>query len=128
MENSITIEMKPTNETLSLLRLIISYFSQTLDFNVDDIDNMKELLTKINYILNPNWTKQNKIKIEIDFNSSELNTIIYCNLDGDEKRNLEKCCQSIKYPTILNENIRLKEITNNEVAIFIKLAKRDANG
>jgi hypothetical protein len=41
---------------------------------------------------------------------------------------MEKFCQSIKYPTILNESICLKEITNSEVAIFIKLAKRDANG
>jgi hypothetical protein len=127
MANIISIEMKPTNESLSLIRLIVSYFSQTLDFDISEIDNIKQVITKIVYSLSSIWFEQEKVKFIIEENENELKVIIYCYLKDKEKIMINNDNEIISKLSTLMENIYIEEAPNNETAIHLKLKKRNTN-
>jgi len=51
--NSVNVELIPTDENIKLLRLILSFASECLDFDIDEIDEFKVALTEIVNYLKP---------------------------------------------------------------------------
>jgi hypothetical protein len=124
MDNIITIEMQPTDESLSLIRLIMSYLSQLLDFDIEEIDQIKKSITIILSDVQSINLKNCKLKLHVEFSEQKLvSTIILPN-----KYDREGCDRLIneliiKYNTE-KEKIAIIETEKHEVSIKLKFYKK----
>jgi len=128
MENNISIEMNPTSESLSLIRLIVSYFTQTLDFTISDIDHVKETITKLMLSMHTSLKKDEKVKIDIVFNDKQLEAIIYCVLIEAKTLLLNKNNDIFRNNSESIKKLHIEELSENRFAIHLLLEKRDQNG
>ena len=126
-ENSISMDMKPTEEALSLIRLVVSYFSQYLDFDINEIDQIKQTISIIISSLKLYWIEQENIKIKIDFNQKELHTRIFFPNQDKQKIKLNQDSDNIKVLKALVDNIILEQQEDQQFIIHMVKIKRDKN-
>lgn len=127
-ENQITIEMKPTEEGISLLRLITSYLSNCLDFDIDEIDNLKASITNMINVLKPYWLQQEKIVFKLMLNKNELHARIIFPNPEREKLLLNMESKHFKILGSFIDQITFEEEPNHFAVIHMKMLKRLVNG
>jgi len=127
-ENQLTIEIKPTEEGISLLRLITSYMSNCLDFDIDEIDNLKITITNIINALKPYWILQDKIIFKLLVNKNELHARIVFPSPDREKLLLNIGSKPIKILGSLIDQITFEEEPDHIAIIHMKMLKRISNG
>lgn len=126
-ENQLSIEMKPTEEGISLLRLITSYMSNCLDFDIDEIDNLKTSITNIINALKPYWMLQDKIVFKLMVNKNELHARIIFPNPEREKLLLNIDSKHLKILGSLIDQITFEEEPNHFAVIHMKMLKRIIN-
>ena len=127
-ENQLTIEIKPTEEGISLLRLITSYMSNCLDFDIDEIDNLKITITNVINALKPYWIRQDKIIFKLLVNKTELHARIVFPSPDREKLLLNIGSKPIKILGSLIDQITFEEEPDHIAIIHMKMLKRISNG
>lgn len=74
--NSVNIELIPTEENIKLLRLILSFASECLDFDIDEIDEFKVALTEIVSYLKPYISTNEPFRFSLYHENNVLETKI----------------------------------------------------
>jgi len=74
--NFVNVELKPTNDNVKLLRLILSFASDCLDFDLDEIDELKVAITEIINYLKPYLTSDAPFKFNFYLEDNILRTEI----------------------------------------------------
>lgn len=128
MENELKIEIKPTKDSLSLIRLIVSYFCQNLDYDINEIDNIKWTITKILTSALINEMEEKKVKINLAINDYELLINIYLKDSNIEKKyENEKIIKEINRVTIEIITMDIIHESNQEISIQLKIRNRKTN-
>lgn len=80
--NFINIEIRPTDDAVRLLRIILSFASDCLDFDLDEIDEVKIAITEIfNYIRNY-LSINDTVKFNLFIDKNILKSELFVPLNG----------------------------------------------
>jgi hypothetical protein len=90
-KNCINVEIAPNEENLTLLRLIASYVSSFLNFDIDEIDEVKVAITEIINYFKPFWESDVPFKFSISIENGALCTEINAHLISEEKVFIDRC-------------------------------------
>ena len=89
-KNYINLEIAPNEENLTLLRLIASYVSSFLNFDLDEIDEVKVDITEIINYFQPYWENDVPFRFTISIEDGALYTEINAHLIGERKVFIDK--------------------------------------
>jgi len=128
MENEFKIEIKPTKDSLSLIRLIVSYFCQNLEYDINEIDNIKWTITKLLTSALINEMEEKKVRINLAINDFELIINIYLKDSNIEKKyENEKIINEINRITIKIITMDIIQEAHQEITILLKIKNRKTN-
>lgn len=88
--NSISVELIPTDENIKLLRLILSFASECLDFDIDEIDEFKVALTEIVSFLKPYISNDEPFRFSFYHENNVLETEIAARICGGSSFDIDE--------------------------------------
>lgn len=128
MENNVILEMKPTIENLSLMRLILSYFCQSKDFDISVIDKIKFIVSNVINIVSCNNIDQETVKIDISFDEIQIKTMVYVKSEKSINTNLNYKIEIKKLLDNSHGCVEFLEKPNNEYVIILNINNEKING
>ena len=108
-KNSINVEVEPNEESITLLRLVASYISSFLNFNIDEIDEFKIALTEIINYFKPYWENNKLFKFSFTIENGALFTEINVQINNDKKVILDECSPELIIAKSLLDDLYMSE-------------------
>lgn len=122
--NFVNVELKPTNENIKLLRLILSFASDCLDFDLDEIDEFKVALTEILSYLKPYLANDVPFKFSLYLEGNMLKAEIITPIQGSSFRMDECSPMFIVARSLLDE---LAFVDEEDGAFLVRMVKHKRN-
>jgi len=89
-KNCINIEVEPNEDSITLLRLVASYISSFVNFDIDEIDEFKIALTEIINYFKPYWENNKLFKFSFTVENGALHTEINIQINNEKKVMLDE--------------------------------------
>ena len=127
-DNNIVLNIQPTEEALSLIRLIISFYCQYLDFDIDEVDRLKFSVTSLIQSLKPFWIDQDSIKIQVSYKLEEIVMKLSLPANSEHKTSINLDNENIKIIKALVDELTFENNNDKELVFQISKTKRNKYG
>lgn len=124
-DNNIVLSIQPTEEALSLIRLIISFYCQYMDFDIDEVDRLKFSVTSLIQSLKPFWIDQESIKIQVTYKKEEIIMKLYLPTNCEQKTTINLENENIKIIQALVDELTFEKNNDKELVFQISKIKRN---
>jgi hypothetical protein len=120
----VNIEIRPTDDAVRLLRLILSFASDCLDFDLDEIDELKVAITEIIGYLRSYLSDDVLVRFSLLLDDDVLRTEIFAPISPESFSLDERSPMFVLARSLLDE----LEFNEREDGVFsIRMAKQKRN-